>query len=145
MAQSKPGALFETAGDGAAAAPPVDEAFFERLRAMSDKFAAGVPGSIVRLQALAGQFDAAQPASALAEELRQVLHTIAGSAATFGYRTFGSQARVLEQRMRVLLAFEQVGAAEWRSWLHSLDHYLQWARVDARADNFPIENGQENI
>ncbi|WP_426116043.1 Hpt domain-containing protein [Massilia sp. PWRC2] len=145
MTQPKQGALLETAGDGAAVAPPVDEAFFERLRAMSDKFAAGVPGSIVRLQALAVQFDAAQPAAALAEELRRVLHTIAGSAATFGYRTFGTQARVLEQRLRVLQAFEQVGAAEWRSWLHSLEHYLQWARVDARADNFPTENGQENI
>ena len=124
---------------------PVDLEFFERLRAMSDKFAAGVPDSLARLQALHGAFEPARPDGVLAEQLRQVLHTIAGSAATFGYRTFGTQARVLEQRLRVLQAFEHVGVAEWASWLRSLEHYLAWARVDARSDNFPIENGQENI
>ena len=49
------------------------------------------------------------------------------------------------QRLRVLQAFEQVGAAEWGGWLRSLDHYLAWARVDAHADHFAAESGQENI
>jgi HPt (histidine-containing phosphotransfer) domain-containing protein len=120
-------------------APPVDQQFFERLREMNDKFAAGVPATLARLEGLAAAFDPAAPDRALAAELQQVLHTIAGSAATFGFRTFGAEARVLEQRLRVLQAFEQVGAAEWTSWLHSLGHYLAWAGRDARADSFPAE------
>ena len=123
----------------------IDQQFFERLREMNDKFGANVPATLDRLQALRVAFDAAQPDGALAAELHQILHTIAGSAATFGFRTYGTEARVLEQRLRVLQAFAQVGAAEWRSWLASLDHYLAWARVDARADYFPVENGQEDI
>lgn len=134
-----------TAGIPAAVAPPVDQQFFERLREMNDKFAAGVPATLDRLQTARDAFDAAVPSTALADELRQVLHTVAGSAATFGFRTFGAEARVLEQRLRVLQAFETVGAAEWRSWLRSLDHYLAWARSDARADQFPAESGQEDI
>ena len=124
---------------------PVDQQFFERLREMNDKFAAGVPATVARLQALRAAFDAAAPDRTLATELQQLLHTIAGSAATFGFRTFGIEARALEQRLRVLQAFEQVGAAEWGGWLRSLDHYLAWARVDAHADHFAAESGQENI
>jgi chemotaxis protein histidine kinase CheA len=126
-------------------APPVDQQFFERLRQMNDKFAAGVPATLARLRELRRAFDAAAPDPALAAELQQVLHTVAGSAATFGFRTFGAQARVLEQRLRVLQAFDAVGKAEWDSWLRSLDHYLTWAHSDARADQFRDESGQEDI
>ncbi len=126
-------------------APPVDQQFFERLREMNDKFAASVPDTLARLEAARAAFDPAAPERALASELHQVLHTIAGSAATFGFRTFGAEARVLEQRLRVLQAFEQVGAPEWASWLRSLDHYLAWARRDARADSFPAENAPGDI
>lgn len=126
-------------------AAPIDQQFFERLREMNDKFAATVPGTVARLQALRERFDAAAPDAALAGELQQLLHTVAGSAATFGFRTFGAEARVLEQRLRVLQAFAQVGAAEWTRWLASVDHYLAWARIDARADPFPAESGQEDI
>jgi HPt (histidine-containing phosphotransfer) domain-containing protein len=120
-------------------ATPIDVAFFERLRQMNDKFASSVPGTVARLQGLRAAFKASAPDVSRARELQQILHTIAGSAATFGFRTFGQEARALEQRLRVLLAFEQVGEAEWTSWLLSLDHYLAWAAVDARAEVFPVE------
>jgi HPt (histidine-containing phosphotransfer) domain-containing protein len=118
---------------------PIDQQFFERLRQMNDKFAASVPATIARLQGLRAAFDPAAPDLALARELQQVLHTIAGSAATFGFRTFGTEARALEQRLRVLQAFDQVGAPEWTSWLLSLEHYLSWAAIDARSEVFPVE------
>ena len=118
---------------------PIDQQFFERLRQMNDKFAASVPATLARLQASRDGFDPAAPSIERAREMQQVLHTIAGSAATFGFRTFGAQARVLEQRLRVLQAFEHVGAPEWTSWLLSLDHYLAWAARDARAEVFPVE------
>jgi HPt (histidine-containing phosphotransfer) domain-containing protein len=123
----------------------IDQQFFERLREVNDKFAATVPAMLGRLQAMRAPFDAARPSAELAGQLQQLLHTIAGSAATFGFRTFGSEARVLEQRLRVLQAFDAVGAAEWDSWLRSLDHYLAWAAIDARADHFPVEHGQGDI
>jgi HPt (histidine-containing phosphotransfer) domain-containing protein len=129
----------------ASSAPPHDAEFFERLRQMNDRFAAGVPATLARLRALRDNFEAAAPDIERARSLQQMLHTIAGSAATFGFRTFGVEARNLEQRLRVLLAFEQVGESEWNSWLLSLDHYLAWAAIDARADVFPVESGTGDI
>ena len=86
----------------------IDQDFFARLRALNDKFAAGVPATLARLQAAArGVRSAARRTPQLVAELHQILHTIAGSAATFGFRTMGQQARALEQRLRVLMAFEQ--------------------------------------
>jgi HPt (histidine-containing phosphotransfer) domain-containing protein len=124
---------------------PIDQEFFERLRAMNDKFAASVPATLARLRASRAAFDAAAPSLEGAREMQQVLHTIAGSAATFGFRTFGAEARVLEQRLRVLQAFEHVGVPEWTSWLLSLDHYLAWAEKDARAEVFPVEGGLGDV
>jgi HPt (histidine-containing phosphotransfer) domain-containing protein len=126
-------------------ATPIDQQFFERLRQMNDKFAASVPATLSRLQGLRAAFDPAAPSLELARELQQMLHTIAGSAATFGFRTFGIEARALEQRLRVLQAFEHVGAPEWTSWLLSLDHYLAWAAIDARAEVFPVEGDAGDV
>src|SRR5512133_2151844 len=79
----------------AAMATLIDEAFFARLRQLNEKFAAGVPDTLARLGALRAAFDAHAPDAALVAELQQILHTIAGSAATFGFRTMGYQARAL--------------------------------------------------
>ena len=114
----------------------IDQAFYPRLQALNEKFAARVPGTLVRLRELRAAFNADAPDAATATELRQSLHTIAGSAATFGFPVFGQQARNLEQRMRVLMAFDVVGPGEWHSWLAAFDDYIRWAEVDAKSAHY---------
>lgn len=115
----------------------IDQEFFTRLRALNDKFAAGVPATLARLGELRVRFDPQAPDPAQVEELHQILHTIAGSAATFGFRTMGQQARAIEQRLRVLMAFETVPASDWAHWLASLDEYTAWAAIDPKSDDYP--------
>ena len=114
----------------------IDQEFFARLNALNAKFAASVPDTLARLRAHRQAFDPAAPDAAVIAELRQMLHTIAGSAATFGFRVFGQQARSLEQRLRVLMAFDTIAAADWARWLEGLDEYIAWAELDPKADDF---------
>ena len=114
----------------------IDQDFFARLNALNEKFAASVPATLARLRAQRLAFDAAAPDPAVVKELHQILHTIAGSAATFGFSVFGEQARNLEQRLRVLSAFEAVAPADWQRWLEAFDDYLAWAETDPKAERF---------
>lgn len=120
----------------------IDQEFFARLRALNDKFAAGVPDTLARLQAARSAFDPEAPNPAIVQDIHQVLHTIAGSAATFGFRVLGQQARALEQRLRVLMAFEVVAPRDWSHWLDGLDEYLAWAAIDPKAEDYVGGNAQ---
>ncbi len=116
-------------------ATPIDQDFFARLRALNEKFAAGVPETLARMRRQRRAFNADAPDEASIKDLHETLHTIAGSAATFGFRTFGTRARELEQRLRVLMAFEAVSAADWNRWLGALDEYIAWAERDPKAED----------
>ncbi|WP_020652058.1 Hpt domain-containing protein [Massilia niastensis] len=113
-------------------AHPADQHFFARLAALNEKFADGLPATLDRLAGLAAELDKEAPAPAAAE-LQAVLHTIAGSAATFGFRGLGQQARTLEQRLRVLTTFDAVAAADWDGWLGELACFVREARRDPKA------------
>ena len=115
----------------------IDQDFFARLNELNDKFAASVPSTMARLREARVRFVSAQPDKALVEELHQMLHTIAGSAATFGFRVLGQQARQLEQRLRVLMAFDTVQAQDWENWMGCLDEYVAWAETNPKADQYP--------
>ena len=117
----------------------IHQQFFARLNELNERFAASVPATLTRLRALRTRFAVDAPDPAHIQELHQTLHTIAGSAATFGFRAFGHQARGLEQRLRVLMAFESVAAADWSAWLAALEDYIAWAEVDPKAEQFDGE------
>jgi HPt (histidine-containing phosphotransfer) domain-containing protein len=114
----------------------IDQEFFARLNALNEKFAASVPDTLARLAAARALFDPDAPQAELITELHQILHTVAGSAATFGFRVLGQEARQLEQRLRVLMAFEHIPARDWRNWLGSLDTFLAWGAVNPKADYY---------
>ncbi len=120
----------------------IDTEFFARLNALNDKFAASVPATLQRLREKREAFNPAAPDAELTRELHQILHTIAGSAATFGFRILGQKAREIEQRLRVLMAFEHIAAADWQNWLETLDDYINWAAVDPKADYYIDEQTQ---
>jgi HPt (histidine-containing phosphotransfer) domain-containing protein len=117
-------------------ATPIDQAFFTRLNELNDQFAAGVPATLARLHELRLRFDEQAPDAALAQQMHQVLHTVAGSAATFGFRVLGLEARHLEQRLRVLMVFQEVPPRDWSNWLMALDEYIVWAQTNPRAADY---------
>jgi chemotaxis protein histidine kinase CheA len=120
-------------GSGAA-----DAEFFERLAQLNDKFDAALPRTLGRLSAARKAFDTAQPQPELIRELHAVLHTLAGSSATFGFRILGHHARGIEQRLRVLMTFDAVDPAEWEAWLAELDVFIAWGLRDPK-DVYPNE------
>ena len=109
----------------------IETDFFARLRVQDAAFSAGLPAM---LAGIAGLHDRAEPvpAAACADALRQALHTLSGCAATFGYPRLGQEARALEQRLRVLQAFDAVPAIDWMTWFAQLDTMLAWAQVAPR-------------
>jgi HPt (histidine-containing phosphotransfer) domain-containing protein len=114
----------------------IDQDFFARLHALNDKFAASIPATLERLRAARRSFNPEAADPELVKELHQILHTIAGSAATFGFRVFGIEARQLEQRLRVLMAYERIAAKDWNNWMESLDDYIAWAEKDPKAADY---------
>ncbi|WP_332875714.1 Hpt domain-containing protein [Massilia sp. S19_KUP03_FR1] len=99
-----------------------DAAFFARLRVQDAAFSAGLPAMLDELATLQDP-----PA------LQHQLNTLAGCATTFGYRRLGREARTLEQRLRVLCAFDAVPAIDWADWFSQLAALVAWARLDPRA------------
>ena len=116
-------------------ASPIDQDFFARLRALNDKFEASIPDTLARMRKQRLAFNPDAPDDEAIRALQETLHTIAGSAATFGFRNFGLKARALEQRLRVLMAFGTVPAGDWGNWLAALDAYIDWAEIDPKADD----------
>ena len=111
----------------------VDAAFFQRLAALNDKFAANLPHTLGRLAAARARIDPAGPAAGPVAEMHALLHTLAGSAATFGFRVLGHQARELEQRLRVFTTFDAVAPADWDDWLARVDTFVGWGLRDAKS------------
>ncbi|RZA32600.1 MAG: hypothetical protein EOP92_25210 [Lysobacteraceae bacterium] len=109
-----------------------DQQFFSRLASANASFDGRLPAILERIGALGAQLDPTAPAAAAAE-LQAMLHTLAGSAVTFGYRGLGQHARLLEQRLRVLTTFEVVAASDWTAWLAELGGFVDAARRDPRA------------
>ena len=110
-----------------------DAEFFARLAELNGKFAASLPQTLGRLSAARHEFDTQHPALVLIEQMHAVLHTLAGSSATFGFRILGQQARMLEQRLRVLMTFDRVAPQEWEAWLAELDVFVAWGTLDPKA------------
>jgi HPt (histidine-containing phosphotransfer) domain-containing protein len=110
-----------------------DAEFFSRLSELNDKFAAGLPRTLGRLSGARAAFDPACADAALVDDMHAILHTLAGSAATFGFRTLGTQARLLEQRLRVFTTFDTVAPQDWEAWLAELDIFVAWGRHDPKS------------
>jgi HPt (histidine-containing phosphotransfer) domain-containing protein len=110
-----------------------DTDFFARLSVLNDKFATSLPDTLARLASARARLDPAAPGAALVGEMHALLHTLAGSAATFGFRLLGQQARVLEQRLRVFTTFAAVAPRDWEDWLAQLDVFVSWGRMDPKS------------
>jgi HPt (histidine-containing phosphotransfer) domain-containing protein len=115
---------------------PVDQQFFARLATLQERFASGVPAVLQRLAAARAAFDPLAPDTGLVAEMQALLHTMAGSAATFHFRVLGHQARALEQRLRVLMAFDSIAEGDWNGWFAELDAFVAWGQRDPKASYY---------
>lgn len=110
-----------------------DAQFFARLALLNDKFAASLPHTLARLAGARKAFDPARPHGAPLDDMHALLHTLAGSSATFGFRALGQQARLLEQRLRVFTTFDAIAATDWHDWLGALDAFVAWGLRDPKS------------
>ena len=120
----------------------VDPDFRARLGALNDKYAAAVPGLMASIELVLQQCEAAGPdgpATPQLTALHKSLHTVAGSAATFGFPVLGQQCRLLEQQLRLLTA-QPDGAdavrSAWPALSRQTRQLLAWAAVDAKAATY---------
>jgi HPt (histidine-containing phosphotransfer) domain-containing protein len=111
----------------------VDAEFFARLAELNDKFSASLPQTLGRLSDARNVFDVVSPQRELVGEMHAVLHTLAGSAATFGFPVLGQQARLLEQRLRVFTSFDAIAPRDWEDWLAGLDVFVAWGLRDPKS------------
>jgi hypothetical protein len=113
----------------------IDTEFFARLNALNDKFAASVPATLARLRASATPSSPA-PDAALIKELHQILHTIAGSAATFGFRILGQQAREPRTAAAGADGLRPYCRADWDQLAGPWTIYRLGRPIDPKADNY---------
>ena len=120
-------------------ATPVDPEFRARLQVLNDKFAATVPVTMEKIRLAleacrAHGDDAAMPPAAAIDHLHELLHGVAGSAATFGFPVLGQQARRIEQMVRVVMA----GQCGWQAVIPEVQQLLRWAAHDPRAESYSL-------
>lgn len=106
-------------------ATPSDPAFQDRLQALRDKYAASVPERMAAIRnALAlCQGNLIPPHI---EQLHHALHSVAGSAGSFGLAPLGDEARRIEQLVRGVLE----AGAPWTGIETAVQALLHWADKD---------------
>ncbi|WP_338761675.1 Hpt domain-containing protein [Massilia sp. METH4] len=116
-------------------AAPRDPDYRDHLQALADRFGASVPA---RMEAIAGALAAAgmAPGREQLEAVQQALHTVAGSAGSFGFTVLGEEARRLEQAVRPLLA----GEPGWPELVPRIQAYLAWASHDPKSVTYPTHD-----
>ena len=114
-------------------ATPVDPDFRARLAALNEKFAATVPVTMEKIAAaLAACQAGTPPAEAALRQLHELLHGVAGSAATFGFATLGHEARRIEHMLRDVM---DTGSG-WDAVVPEVEKYLRWAACDPHATDY---------
>jgi len=108
--------------------------FRARLAALNARFTAQLPAMLERIEQALAVCLATQGVPALPQltALHEALHSVAGSAATFGYVVLGQQARVLEQALRGLMR----DPAGWPAIAPEVQRYLRWAARDPLATRY---------
>ncbi|PMQ15835.1 Hpt domain-containing protein [Janthinobacterium sp. AD80] len=114
----------------------IDPDFRARLRALNDKYAAGVPALLQAIAQARARCDAEGPRLEPLTDLHRALHAVAGSAATFGFAALGQECRRIEQLVRTLLNEPGQALADWPAVNVQVGALLRWAERDAAATHF---------
>lgn len=106
------------------------------LHALEVMFAAKLPGKLLEIEIAFGQVCKHQTDKEALTLLHRLLHTMAGSAGTFGFDEVGSRARQLEGQLKRVLAGTLWTAGEFQRFSDDLIAYL---RFSARAPQLKSE------
>lgn len=87
--------------------PVVEGTKQERFRAMQEKYARGLRANVSEMRTLWQELLKDQADSSLREALRRVVHSISGSAGTFGFSAISTKVRKLETLLYQALAEDQ--------------------------------------
>ncbi|MRV74665.1 Hpt domain-containing protein [Duganella sp. FT92W] len=119
-------------------APVQDPNFRDRLNALSEKYGATIPATMAAIAAALSHCRNADADEQSLHRLHELLHGVAGSAATFGYPVLGTEARRLEQEVRPLLGKRPVEVADWGALEGMVAQYLSWAAIDPKATEYKV-------
>jgi len=114
----------------------IDPDFRARLRALNEKYAAGVPALMQAIAGAQARCNSEGPRLEPLTALHHALHAVAGSAATFGFAALGQECRRIEQLVRVLLNEPGNILAQWPLLDSQVSALLRWAQADAAATHF---------
>ncbi|GAB2843148.1 hypothetical protein GCM10027277_08140 [Pseudoduganella ginsengisoli] len=115
-----------------------DPHFRDRLNALSEKYGATIPGTMAAISAALSYCCNADADEQSLHKLHELLHGVAGSAATFGYPVLGTEARRLEQEVRPLLGKRPVDVVHWQQLAAMISQYLSWAAIDPKAAEYRV-------
>jgi HPt (histidine-containing phosphotransfer) domain-containing protein len=114
----------------------IDPDFRARLRALNEKYATRVPALMQAIKQASGRCDSEGPRLEPLTSLHGALHTVAGSAATFGFAALGQECRRIEQQVRAMLNAPAQAVVEWPAVRGQVETLLHWAALDAGATHF---------
>lgn len=114
----------------------MDPDFRTRLRALNEKYAAGVPALMQAIADAQTRCNSEGPRLEQLTALHHGLHAVAGSAATFGFAALGQECRRIEQLVRALLNEPGNVMAQWPALDTQVSALLRWAERDAAATHF---------
>ena len=100
------------------------DALQKALRALEVMFAEKLPGRLLEIEQALNQYEQNKSDPAALNTLYRLLHTMAGSAGTFGFADVGSAARALETRLKPLLSGGVWGDAESSQFSSDVRSYL---------------------
>lgn len=99
----------------------------DALRALEVMFAAKLPSKLVEIEDALAQFILHPKDAGALALLHRVLHTMSGSAGTFGFDEVGAQSRLLEVRLKPLLSGVTWSDAELNDFARDVRTYLSTA------------------
>jgi HPt (histidine-containing phosphotransfer) domain-containing protein len=110
----------------------VDPDFRARLRALNEKYAAGIPALMHSIRMALEQCENKDGGDNAEHHvaLQKRLHTVAGSAGTFGFGVLGQHCRLLEHRVRAVVDSGADARALWPAVAADIRQLLQWAELD---------------
>lgn len=116
----------------------------DALLALEIKFTEKLPSKLLEIEQALTQFVADSKDMQALILLHRLLHTMAGSAGTFGFDELGAQARTLESRLKTLLAGANWSAPELEQFSKDAHTYISTAQHSAKSMDLAESQDEPN-
>lgn len=110
----------------------------EKLRLLEEKFAARLPEKLAELDSALQQCRQGSPDQQVLVTLYHLLHTMAGSAGTFGFGLLGRGANALEMQFKALSVAESRTEEKLMQACDNLAEFLHWTMLDPKGGSTAV-------